>query len=113
MPSPKQFEKMAQQQPVPAQEAEDGWWQSVLNDPRAAGFPHLPIQQLRLNEIPREILRVDCIRCGRAVEITKADAVRLYGPHAIWKDVGQRLLDDGCQHRSGRHEEDGCWPMSK
>jgi hypothetical protein len=20
------------------------------------------------------------------------------------------LLDDGCQHRSGRHEEDGCWP---
>jgi hypothetical protein len=19
-------------------------------------------------------------------------------------------LDDGCQHRTGRHEEDGCWP---
>jgi hypothetical protein len=34
----------------------------------------------------------------------------LYGPHAIWKNVGQRLLDDACQHRTGRHEEDGCWP---
>jgi hypothetical protein len=20
------------------------------------------------------------------------------------------LLDDGCQHRTGRLEEDGCWP---
>jgi hypothetical protein len=37
----------------------------------------------------------------RIVEIQRADAVRLYGPHAVWKDVGQRLLDDGCQHRTG------------
>jgi hypothetical protein len=34
----------------------------------------------------------------------------LFGPHAVWKDVAQRLLDDGCQVRTGRHEEDGCWP---
>ena len=27
-----------------------------------------------------------------------------------WKDVAQRLLDDTCQKRTGRHEEDGCWP---
>ncbi|PSO21498.1 hypothetical protein C7G42_07590 [Bradyrhizobium sp. MOS003] len=46
----------------------------------------------------------------RTVEIQKADAVRLYGPEAIWKNVGQRLLDNTCTSRTGRHEEDGCWP---
>jgi hypothetical protein len=44
------------------------------------------------------------------VEIQTADAMRLYGGNAVWKDVGRRLLDNTCQHRSGRHEEDGCWP---
>jgi len=44
------------------------------------------------------------------VEIQTVDAVRLYGANAIWKDVGQRLLDDTCQQRTGRLEEDGCWP---
>lgn len=44
------------------------------------------------------------------LEIQKADAVRFYGQHAIWKDVGQRLLDQTCQNRTGLHEEDGCWP---
>jgi hypothetical protein len=38
------------------------------------------------------------------------DAVTLYGPHATWKEVGERLLADGCRIRTGRHEEDGCWP---
>jgi hypothetical protein len=28
----------------------------------------------------------------------------------LWKDVGQRLLDDICQQRTGSHEDDGCWP---
>ena len=59
---------------------------------------------------PRHVLRVECIRCFRIVEIQKADAVRFYGPHAVWKDVGQRLLDQTCSNRTGRHEEDGCWP---
>jgi hypothetical protein len=59
---------------------------------------------------PRELLRVECARCARCVEIQRLDAVKLYGPHAVWKDVGQRLLDDGCQVRTGRHEKDGCWP---
>jgi hypothetical protein len=27
-----------------------------------------------------------------------------------WKDVGNRMLADGCEHRTGRVEEDGCWP---
>ena len=56
------------------------------------------------------MLRVSCRRCARIVEIQKADAVRLAGAQAVWKDVGQRLLDDTCQQRTGRHEEDGCWP---
>jgi hypothetical protein len=47
---------------------------------------------------------------GRTVEIQKADAIRLAGAQAVWKDLGQRLLDDTCQVRTGRHEEDGCWP---
>ena len=57
-----------------------------------------------------DVLRVECIRCNRIVEIQALDAIRFYGPHAIWKDVGQRLLDNTCPHRTGRHEEDGCWP---
>ena len=64
----------------------------------------------RLSEMPRELLRVECLRCFRMVEIKRLDAIKLYGPHAVWKDVGQVLLDDGCQHRTGRLEEDGCWP---
>ena len=50
-------------------------------------------------------------RCGRIIEIQKINAVRLYGPRAAWKDVGQRLLDDTCNQRTGRHEEDGCWAV--
>ena len=111
MPSPKQMEKLAREAPQrPAESTDDGWWDLVLNDPRAAGTPRLPIHQMRLNEIPRHLLRVECMRCARIVEIQKVDAVKLYGPHAVWKDVGQKLLDDGCQRRTGRHEEDGCWP---
>jgi hypothetical protein len=118
MPTPKQMEKLAAQpdrarpesEPAPDAPPPDAWWDSVLADPRAAGRPWLPIQQRRLFEIPRHLLRVECLRCYRILEIQKADAVRLYGPHAVWKDVGMRLLDDGCQHRTGRHEEDGCWP---
>jgi hypothetical protein len=55
------------------------------------------------------VLRVSCRRCERIVEIQTADAVRLYGGNAVWKDVAQRLLDNTCQQRTGRHEEDGCW----
>ena len=68
------------------------------------------IRTQRLSEIQQHVLRVACRRCGRIVEIQKADAVRLSGAKAVWKDVGQRLLDNTCQQRTGRHEEDGCWP---
>ena len=120
MPSPKQMEKLAREaarqpkretpEPGPGDPLPEELWDAVLADPYAAGRPPLPIQQCRLSEIPRHLLRVECIRCFRIVEIQKADAVRFYGPHAVWKDVGQRLLDQTCSNRTGRHEEDGCWP---
>jgi hypothetical protein len=87
------------------------YWQALLEDPRAVARPADPCGgTLRLSQIPQHILRVGCRRCARLVEIQKADAARLYGPNASWKDVGQRLLDATCTQRTGRHEEDGCWP---
>jgi hypothetical protein len=118
MPTRDQMEKLAPEmarapatsEPKPDEPPPDAWWDSILPDPRAAGKPWLPIQQRRLNEIPRHLLRVECLRCNRIVEIQKADAIRLYGPHAVYKDVGLRMLDSGCQNRTGSHEEDGFWP---
>jgi hypothetical protein len=118
MPSPDQMERMASKPArtcvvrgeAPEDALPDAYWDALLADPRAAGRPWISIQQRRLSEIPRELLRVACMRCFWAVEIQRLDAVRLYGPHATWREVGQRLLDDGCRVRTGRHEEDGCWP---
>jgi hypothetical protein len=117
MPTPKQMEKLAAEASpkpaLPAGAAEEPlpaeYWQSVLQDPRALSS-RLQTRQTRLSELQRHVLRISCCRCMRMVEIQKADAVRLYGPKAVWKDVAQRLLDDTCQQRTGRHEEDGCWP---
>src|ERR1700724_806573 len=64
----------------------------------------------QLSKISLYVLRVACSRCGRTVEIQRLDAIPLSGPSAGGKDVGQRLLDNTCQQRTGRHEEDGCWP---
>jgi hypothetical protein len=69
--------------------------------PRAVTSTPSPARTL--GEIRSDLLRVECLRCFRIVEIQRLDAVRLYGPHAVWKDVGYRLLDDGCRHRTGRH----------
>jgi hypothetical protein len=117
MPNPKQMEKLANEASrKPAQPAgapEDAlpteYWDAVLKDPRALSSG-LPARQRTLSEMQRHLLRVACRRWGRTVEIRKADAVRLYGPGAVWKEVGQRLLDNTCQVRTGHHEEDGCWP---
>lgn len=122
MPNSKQMEKMAadvgRKAPLARGLATDddlppGYWQALLDDPRAdAGSPGSGAagRLLQLSQIPRHLLRIGCRRCGRIVEIQKADAIRLYGPEAIWRDVGQRLLDNTCTQRTGRHEEDGCWP---
>jgi hypothetical protein len=123
MPTPKQMEKLAAKAdvggnvppaptPGPGDEMPPEYWQAVLDDAVADTRPTgSPIQKQRLCEIQRHVLRVECRRCGRTtIEIQKADAVRLAGDHAVWKNVGERLLDDTCQQRTGRHEEDGCWP---
>jgi hypothetical protein len=117
MPTPKQMEKLAAEAawksansaaapeaPLPLE-----YWDSVLKDPRA-GASAVQMRKRRLSEISRHVLRISCRRCERTVEIQTVDAVRLYGANAIWKDVAQRLLNDTCQQRTGRYEEDGCWP---
>lgn len=119
MPTPKQMEKLAkskghhagQERPLgPQDEMPDEYWRAILDDLPADAEPKGRAAGLRLSELPRHVLRVSCRRCERIVEIQKADAVRLYGQHAIWKEVGQRLLNNTCQNRTGRYEEDGCWP---
>ena len=117
MPTPKQMEKLAAEaarRPSPSTAAPEAplpaeYWEAVLRDPRA-DTTEAQMRQRRLSEIKRHVLRVSCRRCERTVEIQTADAVRLYGDNALWKDVAQRLLDNTCQQRTGRHEEDGCWP---
>ena len=122
MPTKKQMEKLAKaavvrgnappaRTPGPGDEMPPEYWAAVLDDVSTNRGPAGPsIRLQRLADIQRHLLRVECRRCGRTVEVQKVDAVRLAGPQAIWKDVGQRLLDDTCQVRTGRHEEDGCWP---
>jgi hypothetical protein len=120
MPTEKQMEKLAADAarreatagpaPGPADDMPQEYWDSVLRDPRGRALSGVPIQQRRLSEIPQHVLRVSCRRCDRIVEIQTADAIRLYGQHAIWKDVGCKLLDVGCQQRTGSREDDGCWP---
>lgn len=88
----------------------EAYWASILAEPGTRTRPGVPIQNRRLSEIPRHVLRVGCRRCDRTIEIQTTDAQKLYGTHAVWKDVGRRLLDDSCQQRTGSHEDDGCWP---
>jgi hypothetical protein len=99
--------------PGPGDAISPEYWEAVLKDPLADPSPMapgVPIQARQLSDISQHMLRVSCARCDRTVEIQKADAVRLYGRSAVWKQVGQRLLDDTCQQRTGSHEDDGCWP---
>jgi len=120
MPTPKQMEKLARSMGKgapskhalgPHGEMPDEYWRALLND---ASVQTEDARRLgpspRLCEIPQHVLRISCRRCGRIVEIQKVDAIRLYGQQAGWKEVAQRLLDNTCQNRTDRHEEDGCWP---
>ena len=117
MPTPKQMEKLAAQaglRPAGPAATPDAplppeYWESVLNDPRA-NTTGAQGPQRRLADIQRHVLRISCRRCERTVEIQTVDAVRLYGGNAACKEVAKRLLDNTCQQRTGRHEEDGCWP---
>lgn len=87
----------------------DAYWDAAFRDPR--GWTQgVPIQQRRLSEIPRHVLRVWCRKCDRTVEIQTADAIRLFGKDATWKDAGRKILDGNSRERTGSHEDDGCWP---
>jgi hypothetical protein len=122
MPTPKQMGEPAIAGPAarnaptsrpvgPADDLPPEYWDVLLREAGADALPPgLSILTLKLSEIAHHVLRVSCRRCRRIVEIQKADAVRLYGPKSVWKNVAQRLLDNTCQQRTGRHEEDGCWP---
>jgi hypothetical protein len=123
MPTPKQMRSWPLRLPseetcrrrehrVPATNLPREYWQALLHDAAADREPPGPsIRMERLADIQRHLLRVACRRCGRTLEIQNADAVRLARSQAVWKDVGQRLLDDTCTQRTERHEEDGCWPV--
>lgn len=122
MPTRDQMEKMASavgrgalRSPglAPDDDLPPEYWQALLKDARAdvdRPGPGSSGRLMRVSQIPWHLLRASCRRCARTVEIQKVDAVRLYGPEAVWRDVGQRLLDNTCSNRTGRHEEDGCWP---
>lgn len=122
MPTRAQMEKIAvavdgKATPMPGlapnEDLPHEYWRALLEDARADGIStgRGPSGRLlRLSQIHKHLLQVSCSRCARTVEIQKADAIRLYGQDAIWKDVRQRLLDSTCSQRTGRHEEDGCWP---
>ena len=121
MPTPKQMKELAAAAPVgsalpsspvgPRDDLPAEYWDAVLRDASAHSPPRgSSIRMLKLSKIMQHVLRVSCSRCSRIVEIQKADAVRLYGSQAVWKDVARRLLDNTCHQRTGRHEEDGCWP---
>ncbi|GAA0004714.1 hypothetical protein [Bradyrhizobium diazoefficiens] len=115
MPTPKQMAavgKNAPGQPIgPDDDLPAEYWEALLRDaPADDRRSGAGLRMRRLADLPQHVLRVSCRRCGRIVEVQKADAARLYGPQVLWKDVGQRLLDNTCQVRTGRHEEDGCWP---
>ena len=125
MPTPRQTEKLAAavgreprtvRTPGPADALPPEYCESVLSDPLADARPErpgLPVRTLRLSEIRQHILRVSCNRCSRTVEIQKADAIRLAGAQAVWKEVGQKLLDNTHARRvpEGRELATARWGM--
>lgn len=89
-------------------DGDEAWWASVLSDPRAETMK--PYARRTISEMQASVLRVECLKCFRIVEIDRAEALRRYDGGSLWKEVAVRLLADGCALRTGRHEEDGCWP---
>src|SRR5438309_9440908 len=81
----------------------DAWWAAVLADPRAE--TRRPRAALTLTEIRASELKVECLKCFRAVSLTREEALRRFDGGSLWREVAVRLLTDGCMHRTGRHEE--------
>lgn len=122
MPTPRQMDQFAvavgtqgspTPEPGPAEALPPEYWQALLRAAEADRgrlTPNGAAPAAVLSRISCPVLQVGCRRCGRVVEIERTDAIRLYGPEATWREVGRRLLDKTCTQRTGRHEEDGCWP---
>lgn len=95
----------------PADQMPDSYWESILTDPRAgATRPPPSSRPRRLADARREVIRFECLRCFWIVEVSVSDAIRMYGGQAPTKDVGRKLLEAGCQSRTGSRDDDGCWP---
>src|SRR5215217_2761809 len=100
MPTPKQMDRLAASisrktgvtPPLgPQDEMPDEYWHAVLNDAQLEiSSSERSSAGQRLSAVPQHVLRVSCRRCARMVEIRKADAIRLYGHQASWREVGQR-----------------------
>lgn len=118
MPTPRQMEKLAVEAARrgcvsdlrPDDNLPEDYWRAILADARAQEAPPAAIVCRRVSDVASATLRVSCRRCGRLVEIGTGDAGRLYGAGTALKDVARRLLDGTCESRTGRYEEDGCWP---
>ena len=118
MPTPRQMEKLAVEAARrgcvgdlrPDENLPEDYWRVILADARAQGAPPASIARRRVSDVTSASLRVSCRRCGRLVEIGTADAGRLFGAGTALKDVARRLLEGTCESRTGRYEEDGCWP---
>lgn len=69
-----------------------------------ASNPRASLARVGLSGVP--------LTCASAasLRIQKADAIRLYREDASAGDVARKLLGTVCEMRTGRHEEDGCWP---
>lgn len=95
----------AQRARDPGPSDEDLWWASVLSDPRAETARPVPAKSLRLSPDG-----VRCLRSFKVVEELRRDLIARWGASTTWREAGQRLLDERCEHRTGSHEDDGCWP---
>jgi hypothetical protein len=114
MPNPKQMEKLAADasritlaEPEAGSEMPEEYWQAVFADPRLQGSRGGRAQP---SVAPGQVLRIDCRRCERLIEIQTDDALRLYGQNVSAGEVGRKVLGSVCEMRTGHHEEDGCWP---
>jgi hypothetical protein len=102
MPTPKQMERLAAtprrppEAPYPgtrpADDLPEAYWEFIVQDHRGQIRTGVPIQQRRLSEIPRHVLRVTCRRCDRIVEIQTVDAVRVYGLERCRYEAARRWL---------------------
>lgn len=72
----------------------DCWWDSVLADPRAQTPRPAPARSLDV--IWSDLLRVECLKFFRIVEIKRDDPVRIYGANRITRQTADRASTLPC-----------------